>query len=95
MPDTPELAAHPPMVQLLSALLWPSFVMAAVATGVFFTWFDPLDLLSCTGEPPFSRSGAYTLGFFAFWLLGAGCSALTVFFLLPGARFNRARPHGR
>lgn len=73
-----------PMVQRVAAILWPSFVLAGMADGVFFTWFDPLDLLSCTGQPPFGRLGAYSIGFFMFWLLAAGSSALTCFFLRTG-----------
>ena len=70
-----------PLVQRVSAVLWPAFIMAGVATGVFFTFFDPITLLGCEGEPPLSRTGAYTLGFFMFWLLCIASSTGTSYFL--------------
>jgi hypothetical protein len=75
-----------PLVQRVSAVLWPAFVCAAAATGVFFTFFDPIVLLECEGEPPMSRMGAYTLGFFMFWLLCMASSIGTSYFLSSGSR---------
>ena len=75
-----------PLVQRVSAVLWPAFVCAGAATGVFFTFFDPITLLECEGEPPLSRMGAYTLGFFMFWLLCIVSSLGTAYFLAPQAR---------
>ena len=72
-----------PMVQRVSAVLWPAFLCAGAATGVFFTFFDPIALLECEGEPPMSRTGAYTLGFFMFWLLCILSSIGTAYFLTP------------
>ncbi len=54
------------------------------------TVFDPVSLLECEGEPPLGRTAAYSLGFFAFWLLCAGSCALSYYFLRPGAA-----PRGR
>ncbi|MCK5363228.1 MAG: hypothetical protein KAR22_09680 [Gammaproteobacteria bacterium] len=75
-----------PLVQRISAVLWPAFLCAGAATGVFFTFFDPIVLLACEGEPPMSRMGAYTLGFLMFWLLCITSSAGTWYFLGPQAR---------
>jgi hypothetical protein len=72
-----------PRVQRVAAVLWPSFIMAGVATTFFFAFLDPLDLLGCQGEPPFGRHAAYSIGFFLFWLLTAGSSLLTAYFLKP------------
>ena len=72
-----------PRVQRVSAVLWPSFLLSVVATGTFFSLFDPYELFSCQGEPPLSRIGAYSIGFFLFWLLSASSSGLTVYFLRP------------
>ncbi len=74
-----------PLVQRVSAVLWPAFVCAGAATGVFFTFFDPVVMLECEGEPPMSRMGAYTLGFFMFWLLCIASSVGTSYFLGPQA----------
>ena len=72
-----------PAVQRVSAVLWPSFVLAVVAAGVFFTALDPVRLLECEGDAPMSPLGAYTLGFFGFWALGASCSLAAAYFLRP------------
>ena len=81
-----EASTIPP-IQRVSAVLWPAFLCAGAATGVFFTFFDPVTLLECEGEPPLSRTGAYTLGFFMFWFLCIASSIGTSYFLTPqGAR---------
>lgn len=76
-------ASSLPRVQRVSAILWPSFLLSVVATGLFFSSFDPYELFSCQGEPPLSRTGAYTIGFFLFWLLTASSSFFTSYFLRP------------
>lgn len=76
-------ASDLPVVQRVAAVLWPSFITAGVATTFFFAFLDPLDLLGCQGEPPFSRLAAYSIGFFLFWLLTATSSLLTAYFLRP------------
>lgn len=72
-----------PRVQLISAVLWPSFLFAGVATAVFFTFLDPVRLFDYEGEAPLSRTAAYSLGFFLFWLLCAASSAATAYFMRP------------
>jgi len=68
-------------VQRLSAVLWPSFLFAGAATMVFFALIDPVSMMDCEGTPPLSRTAAYSLGFFLFWLLTCGASAATLYFL--------------
>jgi hypothetical protein len=75
-------------VQRISAVLWPSFLLSGGATTLFFTMFDPWDMLACAGEPPLSRIAVYSVGFFLFWLLTATSSLLTVYFLRPCALVN-------
>lgn len=72
-----------PKTQRVIATLWLSFLMAIVATGVFFSTIDPLELKYCVDFPEVSRTGAYTIGFFLFWLLTASSSLLAVFFTYP------------
>ena len=60
------------------AILWPSFVAAAVAEFVIFAAVDPAGLHTPAGDAV-SRPAAYTLGFLAFWTLGAMSSALTLY----------------
>jgi hypothetical protein len=59
-------------VRLLIWVLWPSFLIAAVAEAVFFTAIHPEEIL-LFGEPlALSNEGIYTLGFFVMW---AFCAA--------------------
>lgn len=74
-----------PRVQLISAILWPSFLLAGMATTVFFTFLDPVRIFDYEGEAPLSRIAAYSLGFFLFWLLCAASSAASAYFLRPAA----------
>ena len=78
-----------PRVQRLVAVLWPSFLTAGLANALFFTAFDPLDLAALTDYPHISRTGAYTIGFFLFWLLTSGTCALTCYFQRPCASAKR------
>lgn len=86
--------------QRLIAVLWPSFIAAGMATVVFFTLFDPMDLQILGHHVSVSRMAAYSVGFFGFWLLGALSSGLTCFFQRSSAQINRcpvqavARPPG-
>ena len=86
----PSPIASLPAVQRVSAVLWPSFLLAGTATVVFFALIDPLVMLDCQGAPPLSRTGAYSLGFFLFWLLTAAASACTAYFL--GTRIPPRKP---
>lgn len=70
-------------MQQVIAVLWPAFLVAAAATVVFFTAFDPHDLLAGRGGPEVSRLGAYTIGFFLFWMLTSLSSLLTCYFQRP------------
>ncbi|NLR74124.1 hypothetical protein [Leeia aquatica] len=61
-------------------LLWPSFMLSVVVTGLFFAFFDPQEL-SIQGQPlELSRMQTYTLAFFGAWFFFAACSWLTLFF---------------
>lgn len=70
-----------PLMQRVSAVLWPSFLLAGIATIVFFTLIDPFTLIEYHGAAPFSRSAAYNLGFFGFWVLTGAASLATLYFL--------------
>lgn len=72
-----------PRIQRVIAVLWPSFLIAGVATVLFFAVIDPRDVAAAGLIPEVSRMGAYTIGFFAFWLLTASSSLLTCYFQRP------------
>ncbi len=94
----PNPVAALPAVQRVSAVLWPSFLFAGAATAVFFALIDPLVLLDCQGAPPLTRTGAYSLGFFLFWLLTAGASSVTLYFLstrVPPSKRDDGAPVAR
>lgn len=67
-------------------ILWPSFVVAGLATGVFFSLFDPMDM-RVFGEPiAVSAMAAYTLGFFGFWAVGVSAAWLALLLARPSMR---------
>jgi hypothetical protein len=59
-------------------ILWPSFLMAGLASAVVFALIDPLDV-SIFGYIRPEREMLYAIGFFFFWLIAALSSVLTVF----------------
>ncbi|MFZ6846803.1 hypothetical protein [Undibacterium sp. RuRC25W] len=62
---------------MLMIVLWPAFLMACAATGLFFSLVDPMELIVLDERLQMHSSGVYTVGFFAFWLLGILSSGLT------------------
>lgn len=71
------------VAQRVITVLWLSFLMAGMATGVFFSAIDPLELKYCVDFPEASRTTAYSIGFLLFWLLTASSSLFAVFFVYP------------
>ena len=86
--------------QRLGWVLWPSFLVACVAELLFFSLFDPSDLHLFGHPVEVGRTPVYTLGFFAFWAMGAVSGALTVFLSRSPFEVNRCtlaaeeRPEG-
>ncbi|MEE9342747.1 MAG: hypothetical protein V3V12_03840 [Gammaproteobacteria bacterium] len=80
-----------PVIQRIIAILWPSFILSGVATGVFFTVFDPDDLITSAGQVTMSRMAVYSIGFFLFWLLTTLSSTLTCYFRKPRKTVNPDR----
>jgi len=71
-----------PKFQQCIAVLWPSFLAAIVASGLFFSAFDPDNLLPFGIDPGIGRLGIYTVGFFLFWLLMAISGIGTLYFAI-------------
>ena len=44
---------------------------------------DPVEVAACVGGPEISRLGAYTLGFFSFWVLTSSSCLLAIYFNKP------------
>ncbi len=68
------------MARLLMVVLWPSFLVAIVAEGAFFSVFDPAFL---TEDGSLSPLAVYTIGFFFFWASCALASLLTCWLKQP------------
>jgi len=84
--DTPIPVKIPLSHQVIS-VLWPSFVTAAIATGIFFSAFHPRDLVPFNLDIDISPIAAYSIGFFLFWILGILSSYGTLYFTISNARF--------
>lgn len=67
------------MRKLAMMVLWPSFMTAVLAEGLFFSVFDPEQL---PGAAMMSPMAVYTVGFFGFWSLGALACMLTCYLAL-------------
>lgn len=79
-----------PKIQKCIAVLWPSFLTAIVATGVFFSAFDPDDLFPFNADLQISRLGIYTIGFFLFWLITAIAGIGTLYFAITNCMRRQA-----
>jgi hypothetical protein len=82
-----------PRTQKCIAVLWPSFMVAIIATGLFFSAFDPDDLYPFGEQTEVSRLGVYSIGFLLFWLVSAISGIGTLYFAItncmrqnPGSR---------
>jgi hypothetical protein len=76
-----------PPTQQAIAVLWPSFLIAIVATGVFFSAFNPKDLVPFNLDIDISPLAAYSIGFFIFWMLTIISSLGTLYFTISNCRF--------
>ncbi len=74
---------HLSPTQRMIVMLWIAFLMAGLATVVFFAAIDPEALRACVSFPEMSRTGAYTTGFLLFWILTTATSVLTCYLLKP------------
>jgi hypothetical protein len=76
-------------MQKILSILWPSFLVAGVAEGLFFTLIDPQELY-LLGEPVnLSRMATYSVGFFCFWAICAASSLATWYLLRSAAAVNQ------
>ncbi len=67
MPDLPTDKLSLPVMAI--SVLWPSFMMAIVATGIFFSAFDPQYLALLDMDIEHNPLAIYSIGFFTFWIL--------------------------
>jgi len=76
-----------PRAQQVISVLWPSFLVAIVANGVFFSAFNPVDLIPFNLDIDISPLAAYSVGFFLFWILAIISSYGTLYFTISNCRF--------
>lgn len=62
------------MAKIVMWALWPSFLVAVAAVGVFFSVFDPAELPWFGHAGEVSPKSAHAIGFFFFWAIGASCA---------------------
>src|SRR5690625_2166554 len=85
---SPQAIAH---IRQWGAVLWPSFLIAGVATMIFFANVDPAELQQSTfPDLHLSRKLGYTIGFFMFWGVTAWSSFLTMLLLRPAGGPRRS-----
>jgi hypothetical protein len=78
-----------PGTQQAIAVLWPSFIVAIVASGVFFSAFNPKDLVPFNLDIDVSPMAAYSIGFLLFWIIAIVSSLGTLYFTISNCRFLR------
>ena len=78
----------------LMLILWPSFLAAGAACGVFFAIFDPVDLAIFWRPLGPSRIAVYSEAFLLFWAFTSASSALTLLLRASAEEVNRRCPLG-
>ena len=84
-----------PKTQKCIAVLWPSFLVAIVVTGLFFSAFDPDDLYPFGDSPEVSRLGIYSIGFLCFWLISTISGIGTLYFAMTNCMRRNAGQQDR
>ncbi len=64
-------------------VLWPSFMVAFVATAFFFAVVNPQELYFLGEAVEFSAIATYSIGFFGFWLVCAASSLISLYLDQP------------
>ena len=82
-----------PGIQKCIVILWPSFLTAVIASGLFFSAFDPDDLFPFGADLEISRLGIYSVGFLLFWLVAAVSGIGTLYFAITNCM--RQNPDSR
>ncbi|MEM9181878.1 MAG: hypothetical protein AAGB27_01880 [Pseudomonadota bacterium] len=73
----------------IAVIVWPSFLMASVATLLFFAKIDPALLLAAfVFQVEMSNQAVYSLGFFFFWLICAGACTLSTWLIRTERRMD-------
>jgi len=71
-------------------ILWPAFLIAALATGLLIVVIDPQELQFGGHSIEMTNIGAYTLGFVVLWVLSAASSLTTLILRRDAGDINRS-----
>lgn len=94
-PELPQQKPWRRRWQVYAAVGWSSFLMAALATMLFFAFVDPAEYEWMGGETPeATRMTGYALGFFFFWLVTA-LTGFVVAYLIRSTRSSARRRRTR
>ncbi len=77
--------------QRLMWVVWPAFLLAGVMEILVFAMVDPHDLHWFGQALELPRQAVYTLAFFAFWIITAASSTLTILLAMPAAEVNQSQ----
>jgi hypothetical protein len=79
--EYPARLRWPRLGQDVAIVIWPSFLVASVATMICFAFIDPVLIGNDDYPPPAfaSRMTGYAVGFFFFWLVASLSSLLTLY----------------
>jgi hypothetical protein len=81
-------------MQKWMAILWPSFLMAGIAVGVFFSLVNPQEFYLMGKMVDYSTIATYSIGFLGFWALCAVSSWLTTYLICNTERSHfTLHPH--
>lgn len=69
-------------------IVWPAFLAAGVMEMLVFAAFDPQDMQWLGSSVELSRTGIYSLAFFAFWAVFIAAGWLTTLLAMPGKAIN-------
>jgi hypothetical protein len=73
-------------MQNILSILWPSFLVAGIAEGIFFTLINPNELYLLGKPVHFSPIATYSIGFFCFWAICAASSLSTCYLLRTASK---------
>lgn len=86
MNDDPKPIGDRRFGRFMMQVLWPAFIVSAIAEGVFFSMIDPQELVVVGLHLADSREAAYTVGFFLFWVLFSLACSITWVLASDGQR---------
>ena len=80
----------------VAVVTWSSFLVACIATMLFFALIDPDYLIDVLNHPRWlpSRMAGYALGFFFFWFISACAASLTAYMLDTSREHFRSSTRG-